>query len=88
MTEPGHARSKPNLYDKDVVLAVKQRCQQKLLERPYVVGVGVGAGARGTYHIRLYVEATAGDGIRPPRTIDGVPIRVVYTGRVRAYGGM
>lgn len=74
-----------NLADVSGVLAVKRRHEDRLLQDPHVIGVGVG-NKDDRYHIRLYVNDTVRPRMRLPRHLDGVPVYVVHTSGVKAFG--
>ncbi len=66
---------------------VKARHENRLFEIPGVVGTGVSLDDDGNPVIEVYVERAArATPARPiPKELDGVPVRVIETGPVRAY---
>jgi hypothetical protein len=54
---------------------------------PDVVGHGVGADENGNAVIEIYVSGKARRAVGPsfPTEIEGIPVRVIETGAIRAY---
>lgn len=65
-----------------IALDAAARHSDQIFALPAVVGHGVGASERGEAVIEIYV-ARRGRGF--PDAIEGVPVRVIETGRIRAY---
>ena len=63
----------------------KQRHEQELFHDPAVLGVGVGRSEQGSPVVVVYVDKHQ---LTPaiPKTLDGVPTRVVASERFRAFG--
>ena len=71
----------------EIASEVKARHENRLFEIPGVVGTGVSLDDDGNPVIEVYVERAArATPARPiPNELDGVPVRVIETGPVRAY---
>ncbi len=71
----------------EIASEVKARHENRLFETPGVVGTGVSLDDDGNPVIEVYVERAArATPARPiPKELDGVPVRVIETGPVRAY---
>jgi hypothetical protein len=72
----------------DAVKKVKERHEAKLLATPGVVGVGIGHSERiqGQAAIEIYVKEPASSMRRVlPTSLDGVEVKIVETGEIRAY---
>jgi len=78
-------------------MEVKRRHEKELLRKPNVVAVGVGFRTRGgvrsdevciVVSVKTKVPASKlKRGAALPSSIDGVPVDVVETGEIRAFGG-
>lgn len=67
-------------------VAVQARSEGRLFAEAGVVGVGIGAGDANNAVIEVYVEKATGALLaRLPQSLDGVPVRVLETGKVFAY---
>ncbi|MCZ6847216.1 MAG: Ig-like domain-containing protein [Alphaproteobacteria bacterium] len=67
-------------------LQVRADHEDELFEIPGVLGTGIGADASGNPVIRVYVENAAQSVDHPiPADIEGLPVRIVVTGRIEAY---
>ena len=75
----------PSQVDIDRVDAVKQAHESDLMADPAVMAVGIGADERNSAVITVYVETGRMHGAIPAE-IEGVPIRIISTDRIRAYG--
>ncbi len=70
----------------EVASAVKERHEDRLFDIPGVVGTGISVDDDGNPVIEIYVErATRAAGRPIPQALEGVPVRVVETGRFIAY---
>ncbi|MCH8197799.1 MAG: hypothetical protein IH904_06930 [Proteobacteria bacterium] len=71
----------------EIASEVKARHENRLFEIPGVVGTGVSLDDDGNPVIEVYVERAArATPARPiPKELEGVPVRVIETGPVRAY---
>jgi hypothetical protein len=68
------------------VQAAKRRSSERLLALPDVVGHGIGLSAAGEPVIEVYLgRENAESRARIPAALDGIPVRVVVTGRFVAY---
>ncbi len=77
---PGGPPGNPPGFDR--AIAAQEANLQRLLEIDGVVGAGVGLDARGRAAV---VVTTARDGVAGiPRSLDGVPVRVMVTGPIHA----
>jgi hypothetical protein len=63
-------------------LAAQARHTDRLLRSPGVVGTAVGVGPGGAAAVQVFTLAAGVIGL--PATLDGVPVRVVVTGEIRA----
>jgi hypothetical protein len=69
----------------EVASEVRARHEEKLFGIPEVVGTGLSYNAAGLPVIEVYVErATPRVERNIPKNLDGIPVRVVETGRFRA----
>src|SRR5207244_9027276 len=75
----------PSRVDIDRVAAVKQAHESDLMADPAVMAVGIGADERNSAVITVYVETGRMHGAVPAE-LEGVPIRIISTDRIRAYG--
>jgi hypothetical protein len=75
----------PSRVDIDRVDAVKQAHESDLMADPAVMAVGIGADERNSAVITVYVETGRTHGAIPAE-LEGVPIRIIGTDRIRAYG--
>jgi hypothetical protein len=68
------------------LVAIKRRHDEAILKIPGVVGSGVGLDPETqTPVIEIYVEKdTPGIRRQLPQTLDGAPVRLIETGKVRA----
>ena len=72
----------------DAVRKVKERHEGRLLAIPGVIGVGVGVSEKaiGQAAIEIYVkETTEGRRQALPQSLDGVEVKTIETGEIRAY---
>lgn len=70
----------------EVASAVKSRHEDRLFDIPGVVGTGISVDDAGNPVIEIYIEqATRAAGRPIPQALEGVPVRVVETGRFIAY---
>jgi hypothetical protein len=72
----------------DAVRKVKERHEGRLLAIPGVIGVGVGVSEKaiGQAAIEIYVkEATEARRQTLPQSLDGVEVKTIETGEIRAY---
>ena len=72
----------------DAVRRVKERHEARLLALPGVIGVGVGVSekAREQAAIEVYViQATESLKQALPKSLDGVELKTIETGEIRAY---
>jgi hypothetical protein len=70
------------------VRRVKERHEGRLMATPGVVGVGIGASERaiGQPAIEIYVKQATGSLRRElPQSLEGVEVKIVETGEIRAY---
>jgi hypothetical protein len=83
---PGHGRphgTPPGLIKARDVAA---RHSDRIFALPDVVGHGVGADENGDAVIEVYVKTKGRQGAgRHPSDIEGVPVKVIETGPIRAY---
>src|SRR5438094_1300131 len=75
----------PSRVDIDRVDAVKGAHESDLMADPAVMAVGIGADERNLAVITVYVETGRMHGAIPAQ-LEGVPIRIISTDRIRAYG--
>jgi hypothetical protein len=72
----------------DAVRRVKERHEGRLLAIPGVIGVGVGVSEKTSRQaaIEIYVKE-AGESLHRalPRSLDGVEVKIIETGEIRAY---
>jgi hypothetical protein len=70
-----------------VAQGVAARHSAQIFALPAVVGRGIGSDERGDAVIEIYVTSKARHGVgRPyPSDIEGIPVRVIETGPIRAY---
>jgi hypothetical protein len=65
---------------------VAARHSARIFALPDVVGHGVGADENGDAVIEIYVKTKGRQGAgRHPSDIEGVPVKVIETGPIRAY---
>ena len=64
--------------DKDKAIAAKEKHAAKLLDKPGVVGIGVGVNGAGKPIIKVYKDKADVEDI--PEELDGVPVDSVVTG--------
>jgi hypothetical protein len=69
----------------DVALAAKSRHHDEIFALPDVVGDGVGADANGHAVTEIYVSNTARRSVGYPTSIEGIPVRVIPTGKIRPF---
>ncbi len=71
----------------EIASEAKARHENRLFDIPGVVGTGVSLDTDGNPVVEVYVERAArATPARPiPKELDGVPVRVIETGPVRAY---
>jgi hypothetical protein len=79
------AHGGPSQVDIDRVDAVKQAHESDLMADPAVMAMGIGADERNSAVITVYVETGRMHGAIPAE-LEGVPIRIISTDRIRAYG--
>lgn len=67
-------------------LSMRQR-EAELLSRPSVIGIGVGAADRNSSEASVVIYVNQSQRVRPrlPRSINGVPVKIVYTDTITAY---
>ena len=85
---PGKGKKSKNVpAGLGIASEVKARHENRLFEIPGVVGTGVSLDDDGNPVIEVYVERAARATLaRPiPKELEGVPVRVIETGPVRAY---
>src|SRR5438876_5559368 len=75
----------PSRVDIDRVDAVKGAHESDLMADPAVMAVGIGADERNSAVITVYVETGRMHGAIPAE-LEGIPIRIISTDRIRAYG--
>ncbi len=63
-------------------IAAKEAHAAELMSRPDIVGAGVGLTANGRPAVLILAATTPGPGL--PHSLDGVPVRVLVTGPIRA----
>lgn len=70
----------------DLARQAKERHEEELLRTPGVVGTGIGADVNGNAVIEIYVKGGAKKEVGQPipDTLDGVPVRVIETGEIKA----
>lgn len=67
-------------------LSMRQR-EQDLLSRPSVIGIGVGTADSNSAEAAVVIYVNQTQRVRPrlPRSINGVPVKIVYTDPITAY---
>ena len=71
----------------DKVRIVQAQLNERYSSEPWFRGVGICKGReRGTFAVELMVAEDA-EAVALPSTVDGVEVRAVKTGRIRAYQG-
>jgi hypothetical protein len=67
-------------------LSMRQR-ERELMSRPSVIGIGVGARDENSAEAAIVIYVNQSQRVRPrlPRSINGVPVRIVYTDQITAY---
>jgi hypothetical protein len=82
-------KSKPHM-DLDYVKSVKAKYEKSLMQKPDVVGVGIGftpfTNARKERTLALVVNVKKMDATRAdiPTELDGVPVTIKLTGAIKA----
>ena len=65
---------------------VRARHTDELLERRGVMGTGLGVDENGDPVIEVYVKSATAEAGRPiPTDLDGIAVRVIVTGQIRAF---
>jgi hypothetical protein len=82
----GHGRPRSTPPGLTVARDVAARHSDRIFALPDVVGHGVGADDNGDAVIEIYVKTKGRQGAgRHPSDIEGVPVKVIETGPIRAY---